>query len=377
MRILMNSEHLSPNTGISVHTVEVAEALAARGHEIDLLYMRDGPFADRYAAFCRSMTRVPVFDLGVRRAWRDAPRLVPAVVAGARCRPDVIYANRFRPLPWALATGWIARAPVVCHLHGLIGIDHPTVNRMLGRHTEQFLAVSQFVKDAFVEWGGDATRVGVVHNGIDPAAYPVGGSEERRAARRELGIPEDGDLVLFCGRIDPTKGVDLLLDAVALADPAGSWLGAVVMGPVGDEAYAARLRRHPVASRTHWVPMRTDVVTGYHAADVIAVPSRIDEAFGRVVIEGLATGRPVVATAVGGVPEVLGRELADFVVPRDDAGALAAAIARAFSLRSSEPGLGARCAAYVSERFTIDRQVDAVEASLAAAARGRRSGARH
>ena len=164
---------------------------------------------------------------------------------------------------------------------------------------------------------------------------------------------------------------------MALADPEGAWLGVVVMGPVGDEAYAARLRRHPVASRTHWVPMRTDVVTGYHASDVIAVPSRIDEAFGRVVIEGLATGRPVVATALGGVPEVLGSELGDFVVPRDDAEALAASIARAFNRRGSEPDLGARCAAYVSERFTIDRQVDAVEASLAAAVRGRHTGARH
>lgn len=374
----MNSEHLSPNTGISVHTLDVAEALAARDNQIDLLYMRDGPFAQRYAAFCRSMRAVPLFDLGVHRAVRDAPRLAPAVVAGIRTRPDVVYVNRFRPLPWALATGALARAPVVCHLHGLIGIDHPRVNRVLGSRTHRILAVSQFVRDRFVEWGGDDGKVDVVHNGVDLAAYPFGEVEEQAAARRALGIAAGMRLVLYCGRVDPTKGVDLLFDAVARADPDGTSIAVVVMGPIGDEAFASRLRDHPVADRTAWIPMRTDVVTGYHAADVVVVPSRVEEAFSRVAIEAMATGRPVIGTAVGGLPEVLAGLPDELVVAPEDPVALAAAVARTVGWRDDRPDLGARCRAHVAERFTLARQVDAIEACLAGAAgQGRASALPH
>ena len=74
MRILANSEHLSPNTGISVQTLEVTEELARRGHQLDLVYMRDGPYRPRYEAFCHSMHEIPLLDLGVHHCpSRRAP----------------------------------------------------------------------------------------------------------------------------------------------------------------------------------------------------------------------------------------------------------------------------------------------------------------
>ena len=88
VRILTNSETLSPNTGISVQTVQIAEELARRGHAIDLLYIQDGPYRDRYAAFCDTMQQVPALDLELRTAARQLPRLFPAVRAGFRTHPD-------------------------------------------------------------------------------------------------------------------------------------------------------------------------------------------------------------------------------------------------------------------------------------------------
>ena len=318
MRVLTNSETLSPNTGISVQTVQIAEELARRGHRIDLVYIQDGPFGDRYASFCDSMQQVPALDLEVRGAWR-APRLVPAVRAGVRVHPDVVYLHRFKPLPWALATAGFSRAPVVCHLHGMVGLGTPTVNRQLSRFTSRFLCVSDYVRQRFVASGGDPGRTDVVLNGIDPGQYPRGGPAERATARAELGLHPSGPVVLFFGRVAEEKGVRVLVEAVARVHHDDPSVELVLMGPYLGDEYRQELVGTAPGVTIHFLPMRTDVVTPLHAADVVVVPSIYEEPFGRTVIEAMSTGRPVIASSVGGIPEILTGGLAELLVAPGDA----------------------------------------------------------
>jgi glycosyltransferase involved in cell wall biosynthesis len=367
VRILANTADLTPNTGISVQTLQVTQELARRGHRLDLVYIQDGDYRPRYAEFCDSVQAVPALDLGVHHVLRDAPRLVPAIRAGVRTHPDVIYLNRFRPLPWALATGTLARAPVVCHLHGLIGIEKPAVNRLLGRFTARFLCVSHFVRDQFVALGGDPERTDVVHNGIDVDEYPVGGVDERGAARTELGLPLEPLIVMYLGRVVPEKGVDVLVEAMARLGGGPRAVELLVVGPQPDHAYAKRIFAGAPGVRIHQLPMRSDVVTPLHAADVVAVPSEVAEAFGRTVIEAMSTGRPVIASAVGGVPEVLTGDFARFLVPPGDVPALAAKLDEVLDWRAREPRLAEACTDHVVRNFSMQSMCDAVEASLVAA----------
>jgi glycosyltransferase involved in cell wall biosynthesis len=375
VRILANVADLSPNTGISVQTLQTTEALAGRGHRLDLVYIQDGPYRPRYAEFCDSMEQVPALDLGAHHFLRDAPRLWPAFRAGVRAHPDVIYLNRFRPLPWALGTAAVARAPVVCHLHGFIGIEKPMVNRALGRLTARFICVSQFVRDGFVAMGGDPDRTDVVHNGIDVDEYPVGGHEERRAARAELGLSDEPFIVMYFGRVVPEKGVDVLVEAVAqLARDLSSGAGAgavelLMVGPQPDEAYAKRTFDAAPGVRIHQLPMRNDVVTPLHAADVVVVPSVWEEPFGRTVIEALSTGRPVIASAIGGIPEILTGGFARFLVPPGDAAALATKLGEVLDWRAREPELAEACTEHVARNFSLAPMVDAIEARLVDAGR--------
>src|SRR5208283_3415617 len=116
-------------------------------------------------------------------------------------------------------------------------------------------------------------------------------------ARRELGLPDAPLLVLYFGRIDPTKGVDVLTRALGRLDTAARPVELLVVGSAFDDAWASdTLAASPVPA--HRLPMRTDVVTPLHAADVVVVPSVCEEAFGRTVIEALATGRPVIASHI-------------------------------------------------------------------------------
>ena len=364
MRILVNSETLSPNTGISVQTLQVARELAERGHRLDLVYIHDGPYRDEYRSFCDTVQQVPALDLEVHGALRQAPRLVPAVRAAARTRPDVIYLNRFKPLPWALASSLLARAPVVCHLHGVVGIGTPVVNRTLSRRTQRFICVSHFIRDRFVAAGGDPARTDVIHNGIDQQDYPVGGLPERAAARMQLGLPEQATIVMFYGRVAPEKGVNVLVDAVAGLSARQPPVELLLMGPYLEETYGDALFAAAGGVPVRHLPMATDVVTPLHAADVVVVPSVYDDPFPRTVLEAMATGRPVVASSTGGIPEELTGEFARFLVPPSDAEALRERLEAVLDWREGEPGLGQACTAHVARHFSKASMVDAIEQRL-------------
>lgn len=368
MRILANAEELAPVSGIASQTLEISEDLVRRGHQLALLYMKGGAYLDRYSNCCESMQMVRALDLDVRHLLRDAPKLVPTVRFGAATRPDVIYVNRFRPLPWGVATRAFTRAPVVCHLHGDVGIRHPLVNRGLGRATSRFLCVSQFVRDRFVDLGGDPTRTEVVHNGVDQEEYPPGGLVERSAARGALGIDEDVLLVMYFGRVGPPKGVDVLVDALAGLVGGPRPVELLVLGLAVDHSYERRLLGAVPDLRIHRMKERADVVTPLHAADLVVVPSVWEEPFGRTVIEAMATGRPVIASAVGGIPEILGGEFARFLVPPGDVPALSAKVRELLDWRDQEDDLAGACSRYVARNFSKAAMVDAVEHALSSAA---------
>jgi glycosyltransferase involved in cell wall biosynthesis len=97
------------------------------------------------------------------------------------------------------------------------------------------------------------------------------------------------------------------------------------------------------------------------------------EPFGRVLVEGMACGRPAVGSAVGGIPEILTGEHAAGVVPSQDPAALAAALGRLGGWQARDPGLAARCRAHVERSFTLDRTVEGLEAVLERAVAGPRT----
>lgn len=364
MRVLTNTGELVPNNGISIQTLQVTRELARRGHRIDLLYLADGPHREEFARFCDSMQKVRRLDFEIepRALLHDGPRVAPAVWAGRRVHPDVVYVTRFLPLPWAVATGSVSRAPVVCHLHGFVGIDVPWVNRALGRATTRFLCVSRFVRDRFVQLGADPTKVDVVHNGVDPAEYPPGGTAERETARRALDLDPDPFLVMFYGRVVPDKGIGTLVDALEQLDDSRP-VELLVVGPQPDQEFTSRLFTTD-RLRIHQLPMRTDVVTPLHAADLVVVPSEGEEAFGRTVIEAMSTGRPVIASAVGGIPEILTGDFARLLVPPGDPTAIATKVGEVLDWRDREPDLGEECSAFVDRHFSERAMVDAIEERL-------------
>ncbi len=358
MRILMYAKSLKREGGTEISALQIAKALSVRGHSVDLLYEYDGVLRSEYLSFCRSVTR-SWMSLN-KQSFGDAVRLVPAMWSGARRRPDVIYVHRFRDVVCARLTGRVVGAPVVCHLRDTF---HDGTTARLGHWADRFIAVSGATRESWVRDGLDGSRVEVVHTGINSDEYPVGGQAELSAARQVLGLPARGFIALYYGRLDVDKGIDLLLEGwrrLGLSVDEGCLVlqGRPVLARA-PERYLRDLQERAPAG-CHWFPMGDDVITVLHAVDAVVLPS-VTEGLSRTVLEGMVSGRPVVATRVGGVPEILTGPFEKFLFESGDADGLADRLASVVGWRQREPNLGTACSEHVESNFGMPRMARKVE----------------
>jgi len=371
LTVLTTAERLRPVGGIELCMLQDTRSLVARGHRVEVLFHDDGVHRDEYERLGVDLHGPYPFDFSTGRAVTDLRRFVPSLVRSRRLRADVLWLNRPEQIVWAqLASRW-AGIPVVCHLHHAPNYER---TRLVMTGVAHFVAVSEYMKALWVEAGVDADRITVVHNAVPFDEYPAGGAAELERARRDLGlgIAPGARVVLSYGRLSAEKGVVTLIEAWrALALPPERGV-LVLAGPTPvDPEVAAALATLPEGSH-RLLDARRDVVPLLHAADLVVMASQLPEAFGRVLIESMSTARPVVGTAVGGVPEVLSGEFARLLVRPGDAGELAERIGSVLDWRTDDPGLGERCRRSVEQRFPYDEHVDALEAVLLAHRRRRR-----
>jgi glycosyltransferase involved in cell wall biosynthesis len=360
LRILTDGQYLAPVGGVELCTVQDSVALVRRGHRVDVVYGTDGALRSTYEDAGITLHGPHRFSFGPRTAVRDLLRMSgPARWARDRAH-DVVWLNRIEHVIWGQVVSRTARASLVCHLHGL-----PAHNRLaqVSRGVAHFIAVSDFVRDVYVERGIAPERITRIHNALPPGAYPYGGDLERARARRQLGLPDDVPVVLCYGHMSVEKGVLVLLAAwrrvrEVVPDALLVLVDSMSAQPVADvRAELAGLE--PASYRTF--PATSDVVPFLQASDVIAFPTQLPESFGRVVIEGLASGRPVVASRIGAVPEVLSGDLARFLISPRSPAELAERLVFVLDWRRTEPRLGRACSTHVERRFPFDGHVRALE----------------
>ncbi|MBM9466726.1 glycosyltransferase family 4 protein [Nakamurella leprariae] len=371
LRILTDSQRLFPIGGIEVGTLHDVLALRQRGHDVAVAYEQDGDDRAVYREAGVDLLGPYSFAFEPRRALTGVASFLPAARAVQRYRPDVLWLNRFEHIVWAQAVSRWARLrsrPIVCHLHHVPNYDRV---RLLGTGVETFVAVSEHMRDVWVDRGLPSEKVVVVHNAVVPERYPMGGDAERTAARAALGLPQDRPIVLYYGLLSTHKGADVLARAFRRLPPEALlvMVGADVQPEDTGVVRAALAELPPGSVRTFG--NQRDVVPFLHAADVVAFPTQLPEAFGRVAVEAMATGRPVVASRIGAVPEVLGAEMSDLLVDAADEAAWAQILGSRLHWRTEDPDLGARCAALVDRRFRFSGHIDALERVLIDAARSR------
>lgn len=361
VRILTGAAVLAPVGGIEMCTFQDSAALAQRGHTVNVLYGATGNQRAEYERAGVVLDGPHEFAVRRRRIFRDLLRMWPAVRAARRFRPHVIWLNRPERMIWGQLLARLTRTPLVVHLH-----HAPSAQpvRLLSMGVAHFVAVSEHTRQQWVRRGLNPKRISVLRNAIPLEHYPFGGAEEREAARRSLGIDQDAPVALYYGHISQEKGVSDLLEAWFRIAGSGALL--LLVGfpdPFTNPNFARLLRRLPNSSY-RWFDNQADVVPFLHAADVVVVPSTRDESFGRVVVEAMATGRPALATRVGGIPEILHGRMSRFLYQPTDVEELVAKLVPLLTWRTSEPHLAAECRAWVERKFPFDAHVRQLERVL-------------
>ena len=350
-------------------TLLIAAELMRRGHEVVVSCVPDAPLAaalrDRGV---RTSSARPRGDLDPWSFARFAAWLRSE-------RPDVLLLTTWKRVPLAAAA---ARAVGVPRVVVRLGIPRamPRARRFriaFRRWVDALVVNSPDVRD---RWLASAPRfaadaVVVALNAVEPALPCT----PRDALRASLGVGPEDRLVVGVGGLERRKGFDLLLDALAsLGDPRAT----LAIAGDGPDRDALEARAHALGVRATFLGPRGDVVDLLAAAELFVMPSRADS-LANAMLEAMAQGVPVVATATGGVPLALGPRdgapAAGWVVPVNDAQALAAALREVLAAPPAE--VAARTGEArrrTRDCFSVERMVDTVEAALAGGRPGNGSG---
>ena len=371
MRVALAHKRLDLNGGTERDLYRTAEGLRDLGHEVHL-------FCSEFSVASPSGTcghRLPVLPMGRTARLVSLAFLGPRTISRFEC--DVVVSFGRMVQQDVLRCGGGSHRGFMQRMGKLGGMRrrlwqnvsayHRTLLAIERRefspgHFKKIIAVSAEVKrDLMENYAIPAERIAVLYNGVDAERFnPSKRQISGLRVRNEFGIPHDAPLVLFVGSGFKRKGLDRLL--------------AIWGSPQLKDAYLlvagedARLQRYKAwaesvgKERIFFAGLREDVESFYAAADVVALPS-VQEAFGNVVLEALASGVPVLVSAAAGAAEVLSGALADGVVARcDDSIELTAKLAQLLA-RSRDPQF--RCEARrLGERFSWPRHFQKLDALL-------------
>jgi len=314
-----------------------------------------GPVSAR-SSVTRTLRRgVQVFSVVLPRA-RELGRLFTDE------RPSLVYLasglnSNLATVVAAARTG----VPVVCHFKGFRRIG--PVDRFLSRWIEVAISMTDEIAHHYQERHVHARRFVTIYDGIDSGRFVTGGGA---AVRREFGIPDDAPVVGIVGHVQEWKGQLLVAEAVARARKAIPGLRCLVVGGIHrfgtayGEALKERIARPDLAGHVVLTGARRDVAACLDAMDV-AIHASNREPFGRVLIEAMATGRPVIAPCEGGPTEIVADGKTGFLVPPRDPDALAAKIVTLLEDDARRTAMGGAACARVADVFDIHAHARAVE----------------
>ncbi len=313
---------------------QVADELRAKGIQVEAW--------DDHRRWERRLRRGIV---GILLAW---PALVWARWRFIRARrPAIVHVNNspFMGYDTWLVACRLAGIPCVAHARGPRQSRPGLGRRLLAHRFDRVIAVSRHVAESWAQFGIPRHRLEVVSNGIDLDEFRARLRRPPAEVRAELGVPVGGFLVLLPGTLLSWKGQDVALEALALlpADLRASTVLAFAGGRSGSEdgAYHRRLEaiaaQAGLAESVRFLGARGDVPDLMRAADVVLHASTRPEAFGLVLLEAMALGRPLIASSLGGPAEVVTPEAGRLFDPTRPAD-----LARELGTLLEDPGLRER-----------------------------------
>jgi glycosyltransferase involved in cell wall biosynthesis len=333
----------------------LTQGLALRGHRQWIVTRPQSELAGRARAAGFEVIEHPYRGEVDPRAYRSLRRRIAAH------RPDVVHAHDSHSLMPAAIAARLARPrpAVIGHRRVDFHIRPHALSRWkYSRGPDRLIAISGRVREVLIEDGVPASRIALIPSGIDLETPPP---PEGPPLRERAGAPEGAPIVLTIASLADYKDHPTLLDAAArlkTREPMTRW---VVCGAGGLlEPMRAQVERRGLSGRVRYIGFVPGARGLLPRADVFCLSSKT-EGLGTSVLDAMAAGVPVVATAGGGIPEMIEHEVTGLLVPVGDGAALAAAIDRLLDDRALARRLADAARARVRD-FDIQRTIDRTEA---------------
>lgn len=370
--IVLENQPTSQRGGQEIILLDVCRGLAQCGHKISLIYLEEGNLIEHYQKFCTHLIKVDSFLLDrstISRSFNFFADIWRVPVY----EDSVIYSNRYHDVVFGYLLAFIRKIPLVCYL------QLPPHTQKFGRpHTvglkgvDKFIALSQQTKLDWIDIGLKQQKIDVVHVGINPQIYQPA---DHSLLKKEWDISEDSRVVSYIGRLDKEKGIETLIKAFALLKKSHHNTQLVIAGrPVahasvaeGEEYQKALVQLTidlGIADHVKFIGHVSNPTSVYQMSDVTVLPSVWSEPFGRVIIESMACGTPVVASRTGGIPEILTAEFERELFEPGNEQALFEHLSQVVNWRDENPELGNRCREHILSNFSLNKMVDGIEKTL-------------
>ncbi|AVH65818.1 glycosyltransferase family 4 protein [Nostoc sp. 'Peltigera membranacea cyanobiont' N6] len=302
---------------------------------------------------------------GLKSLGQLAP-LITKVIKKAR-EYDLIYANTQKALVVGALASFFSRRPLVYHLHDILSTEHFSQTNLriainlANRFASLVIANSQASKIAFIQAGGCSDIIEVVYNGFDPKNYQTDESDISKL-QEKLGL-EGKFVVGHFSRLAPWKGQHILIDALAKCPQE---VIAILVGDAlfGEQDYVQKLHQQVaelgLENRVKFLGFRSDIPQLMAACNLVAHTSTSPEPFGRVIVEAMLCGKPVVAAKAGGVMELVEHGLNGFLVTPGEPQELAQVIITCLQETEITATIANNAKTTASRRFdvaTINQQI--------------------
>lgn len=340
--------------GAENHLLALVSGFDRDRFEIGVAFLKgEGSLAGRFEEIGVPVERWPL------RGAADPMALLEISARLARERPDVVHTHLFKADFYGGLAAWLAGVKArVSTKHNedpeLRHVLFGPLGRIASRVADRVIAISGAVARHVARTTGiPSRRLSLIHYGVDTAC-------DIRAdgrLRRDLGIDPASPLVLLVARLEPQKDIPTFIESARLVLERRPDARFAIVGKGSEEARLANLiHERALVGKVHLAGFRPDVSFILPEADVVVLTSRW-EGFGLILAEAMAAVRPVVATEVGPVPEVIGD--AGICCPAGDAPAIALAIESLLADPERARELGRRGERRVREMFTTTRMVEA------------------
>ena len=352
----------SPVGGLFRHVVDLAREQTSRGHRVGLIADSNtgGPSADEVFRELATLLSLGVTRLPMRRNPHPGDLLILAklIQLVEKSGADVLHGHGAKGGAYARLALTRKRAARVYTPHGgslhytndsLAGRMHLTVEGLLMARTDMFLFESAYSLDLFrKKIGKPGARARIVHNGVSPDEF------------EPVPLQRDATDLVYIGEFRQLKGIGILIDAMAQLHRAGRAVTASLVGYGPEQTeFASQAERLGLAQAIRFMPAMP-ARKAQALGRVMVVPSRA-ESLPYVVLEAAASAKTLIATNVGGIPEIYG-SLTNTLVPPQDTAALAAAIVWSLDHPADAADIAQKLSARVAASFSCHAMVDGVMA---------------